>query len=76
MKKVLVIGLLVVVSLLVLGSGIALAANGPSGPAPNSGDGIPDGSGLEAPNGPNGTEIGVNGPAPNSGDCESNGSGF
>ncbi|MCW8796891.1 MAG: hypothetical protein OQK67_07505 [Chlorobium sp.] len=27
--------------------------NGPMGPAPNSGDGVPDGSGIEAPNGPN-----------------------
>jgi len=27
--------------------------NGPMGPAPNSGDGVPDGSGIDAPNGPN-----------------------
>jgi hypothetical protein len=30
-----------------------IEASGPSGPAPNSGDGIPDGSGNDAPNGPN-----------------------
>jgi hypothetical protein len=28
-------------------------ASGPFGSAPQSGDGIPDGSGLDAPNGPN-----------------------
>lgn len=28
-------------------------ASGPNGPAPNSGDGIPDGSGNDAPFGPN-----------------------
>ncbi|MFC1896459.1 hypothetical protein ACFL0Q_07365 [Thermodesulfobacteriota bacterium] len=35
----------------------AIAANpdfGRQGPAPNSGDGIPDGSGFDGPNGPNG----------------------
>ena len=37
-------------------SDIAVADSyGPMGPAPNSGDGIPDGSGFESPNGPNGT---------------------
>ena len=67
--------------LIVLLSGVALAANsaGPMGPAPNSGDGISDCSGLEAPNGPDG-EIGSGsgpvGPAPNSGDCIPDGSGF
>lgn len=45
------------------------------GPAPNSGDGIPDGSGMvPSPNGnPNAESPG---PAPNSGDGVSNGSGF
>ncbi len=38
----------------------ALAANGP---APNSGDGIPDGSGNDAPFGPNAPEPA--GPGPN-----------
>ena len=32
---------------------VQLDANGPDGPAPNSGDGIPDGSGKDSPNGPN-----------------------
>ena len=31
---------------------------GPLGPAPNSGDGVPDGSGLEEPNGANGNTFG------------------
>ena len=30
-------------------------SSGPMGPAPNSHDGEPDGSGFEGPNGPNGT---------------------
>ncbi|MCW4044995.1 MAG: hypothetical protein NWE94_05695 [Candidatus Bathyarchaeota archaeon] len=48
------------------------------GPAPNSGDGIPDGSGFDEPNGPNADGYGVGpvGPAPNSGDCIPDGSGF
>jgi hypothetical protein len=44
-----------------------------AGPAPNSGDGISDGSGLTPePAGPGETP----GPAPNSGDGVSDGSGF
>lgn len=49
------------------------------GPAPNSGDCIPDGSGFDSPNGPNGEAIAENGhvgPAPNSGDGVPDGSGF
>lgn len=57
------------------------SAYGPKGPAPNSGDGVPDGSGFEKPYGPNGasnpgTGTGPVGPAPNSGDCIPDGSGF
>lgn len=52
-----------------LGCGVAAASNA-AGPAPNSGDGVPDGSGLERPDCP-----GV-GPAPNSGDGTPYGSGF
>lgn len=45
--------------------------SGPNGPAPNSGDGDPDGSGNDGSFGPgNG-----NGPAPNSGDGDPDGSG-
>lgn len=32
---------------------VKVDASGPNGPAPNSGDGIPDGSGNNAPFGPN-----------------------
>ena len=54
--------------------GVASAANmaGPAldGPAPNSGDGVPDGSGFGSPD-----NSGV-GPAPNAGDGVPDGSGF
>ena len=48
--------MLISIVLILLLSGAALAADsaGPMGPAPNSGDGIPDGSGFDGPNGPNG----------------------
>ncbi len=50
------------------------SGSGPSGPAPNSGDGVSDGSGMEgAPNSDNGDALGG---APNSGDGISDGSGF
>ena len=65
-----------VVVMLAIGSGLVLADVGPNGPAPNSGDGVPDGSGLEAPNGPNGDTDGGVGPAPNAGDGIPDGSGF
>lgn len=45
-----------------------------TGPAPNSGDGVSDGSGIVAV-GPNGTGV-ARGPAPNSGDGIPDGSGF
>ena len=52
--------------------GLAIGNNCGPGPAPNSGDGIPDGSGFD-PSGQNGTGSagsgnGPSGPAPNSGD--------
>ena len=74
MRKVFV--LITVVVLVLLTAGTALAANGPVGPAPSSGDCIPDGSGFDGPNGPNGNADGGAGPAPSSGDCIPDGSGF
>jgi hypothetical protein len=78
MKKLLVI--LAVAIMLIATSGIAFAdSNGPMGPAPNSGDCVPDGSGFDSPNGPNadvGSGSGPVGPAPNSGDGIPDGSGF
>jgi hypothetical protein len=65
--------LLLMVAMVIGSLGIAgtAVANG-MGPAPNAGDGIPDGSGNDAPygagNGP--------GPAPNAGDGISDGSGW
>ena len=52
------------------------ASSGPAGPAPNSGDGISDGSGVDSPNGANADGDVGEGPAPNSGDGTSDGSGF
>ncbi len=68
--KVLLV-LIAVIILLATISGVAIADGvGPNGPAPNSGDGVPDGSGMdEWPNG-------GRGPAPNSGDGIPDGSGF
>ena len=61
-------------------SGISMACgNGNLCPAPNSGDGVSDGSGYDSPNGPSGNDTndeGTKGPAPNSGDGVPDGSGF
>lgn len=53
-------------------AGIAIGGDyGLDGPAPNSGDGVPDGSGFDSdPASPG------DGPAPNSGDGVPDGSGF
>ena len=68
--KVLLIIAAILILLAASSSFVVADAVGPNGPAPNAGDGIPDGSGLdEWPNeGP--------GPAPNSGDGIPDGSGF
>ncbi|UCD09589.1 MAG: hypothetical protein JSU79_02805 [Dehalococcoidales bacterium] len=78
MKKVLFILVTAMVISVVLVTSIgvtAFAAEGPYGygyqkPAPNSGDGNPDGSGFDD------VENGGEGPAPNSGDGIPDGSGF
>jgi hypothetical protein len=82
LKKIVTItglGLTVALMLTLAISSIAFASSGPMGPAPNSGDCVPDGSGFELPNGPNadiGLGLGPMGPAPNSGDGIPDGSGF
>ncbi len=48
---------------------------GQDGPAPNSGDGVSDGSGFEGDAGDSTASPG-DGPAPNSGDGDPDGSGF
>jgi hypothetical protein len=66
----------IALSLLILASmicGIASAAS--VGPAPNSGDCIPDGSGFDQPN-PQNPDSPGKGPAPNAGDGIPDGSGF
>jgi hypothetical protein len=73
LKKALrLVGIAVVISILltVTLAGPVLAAEGYMEPAPESGDGFPNGSGFDG-------EVGFGpGPAPNSGDGISDGSGF
>jgi hypothetical protein len=57
----------------IVGIGNAIAAG--TGPAPNSGDCIPDGSGFEKVNEPHGEGYGP-GPAPNAGDGIPDGPGW
>ena len=73
--------ILTLILFLLAAAGMAFAQDfGHAGPAPNAGDGIPDGSGFDSPNGPNGADsdaaTGPRGPAPNSGDGIPDGSGF
>jgi hypothetical protein len=74
MKRIILMMLVILIAF----SGVAMADNGPSGPAPNSGDGVSDGSGMDSPSGPNGDGQGEDGPgpAPNSGDGVSDGPGW
>jgi len=80
MKTLLLVMMMAAIALFAATPCIAAADSaGPMGPAPNSGDGIPDGSGFDASNGPNGelgSVSGPIGPAPNSGDGIPDGSGF
>ena len=70
MKKLIVLILVVIVLVFSFGSMVIAV---PAGPAPNAGDGISDGSGLD--NKPLGYGI-APGPAPSSGDGIPDGSGF
>lgn len=74
MKKLILI--IAVITLFLMSVGMVLADSGPLGPNPDAGDGIPDGSSLDAPNGANADGSIGTGPAPNSGDGISDGSGF
>jgi hypothetical protein len=74
-KTIVIVACLFIVIVGIVGNTMAAG----TGPAPNSGDCIPDGSGFESPNGPNGkgdSGKGHNGPAPNSGDGIPDGSGW
>ena len=54
MKKMVII-IIALITLVLTTSSIAFAdSSGPLGPNPQAGDGWPDGSSLDAPNGPNG----------------------
>ena len=58
--KVLGLAIVVVAILAITIAGTVSADNsGPLGPNPDAGDGIPDGSSLDAPNGPNGDMVGL-----------------
>ena len=63
------------------GTALAAGSTEPAWPAPNSGDGVHDGSGFDGPNGQigdgtSGSGSGPSGPAPNSGDGVPDGSGM
>ena len=78
MKKWIV---MMLVAIFFVGSfGLALGDDFGPGPAPNSGDGIPDGSGFDPgsqnDSDPTGSENRSPGPAPNSGDGIPDGSGL
>ena len=73
MKKIGIAILVLVFASMVCG--IASADSNSVGPAPNSGDCIPDGSGFDQSNQQNPDSPGK-GPAPNSGDGIPDGSGF
>jgi hypothetical protein len=81
MKKTTLVILLSTILLLSFTASMVLSVRGNVtadkgvGPAPNSGDGIPDGSGFDQPNRQNEGSTGK-GPAPNSGDGIPDGSGF
>ena len=73
MKKSILLILLSTV--LIVSLTVSIVLSDEPGPAPNSGDGIPEGSGFNRNNWPNDDSPGK-GPAPNSGDCVPDGSGF
>jgi len=74
MKRIVILACLIIGIIGIAGNAMADGM----GPAPNSGDGIPDGSGFDSPNGPNGEGVsaGGMGPAPNSGDGIPDGPGW
>ena len=76
-KKILLI-ISIAASILLVGTVSAEeigSSEGPMGPAPNSGDGVPDGSGFGHDSGANEDSPGI-GPAPNSGDGIPDGPGW
>ena len=70
MKKIMA----VIVVLMLIGGNVSSALSS-RGPAPNSGDGVSDRSGMDTQNGPSSDEGRSSGPAPNSGDGVPDGSG-
>jgi len=76
MKKYIV--LILIVAFLMISFGCTTIASNTPGPAPNSGDGVPDGSGFDGEGGSPDDSLFAVGPAeaPNSGDDISDGNGF
>ena len=70
-RSILIIGSLLIVLVAIVGTSVA----DEMGPAPNSGDCDPDGSGFDPPAGPMDSGYGP-GPAPNSGDGIPDGPGW
>jgi hypothetical protein len=74
MRNVAIVVALVAMLAVIMFYGFAIAGEH-EGPAPNSGDGVPDGSGMDEPLNGN-PDANSRGPAPNSGDGVPDGSGF
>ena len=74
-KKTYIVIIIAAILTMVMLCGKAAVDNNSVGPAPNSGDGIPDGSGFDRSDWPN-EDSPTKEPAPNSGDGIPDGSGF
>ncbi|MDD3421285.1 MAG: hypothetical protein PHS47_03175 [Methanocellales archaeon] len=74
MKKIIVIGLMAIFVINLFCGNVM--ASSQSGPAPNSGDCNPDGSGMDNPFQNGDPDVDCPGPAPNSGDGIPDESGF
>ena len=74
MKKISVIALMAMLVVTMLCGSVMASLQ--SGPAPNSGDGIPDGSGMDNQFQNGDPDVESPGPAPNSGDGIPDGSGW
>jgi hypothetical protein len=77
-RKIIILVVSLILTTLVI-AGLSMASHGHQAPAPQSGDGIPDGSGYDSPSGPYGFDYpgkGHQGPAPHSGDGIPDGSGW
>lgn len=65
-----------VIAMIVVATMLCGSASAQAGPAPNAGDGVSDGSGMESPYQDGEPSVDSPGPAPNAGDGVPDGSGF